>query len=105
MAASGLAAVDHIVVLMLENRSFDHLLGFLYTGAGNVSPAGNPFEGLTGHESCPGTDGAPVPVWRITSDTPTPTSCPAPIPGRGGRRPTHSSTVTRRRRRRGRWRR
>jgi len=24
---SGLASVDHVVVLMLENRSFDHMLG------------------------------------------------------------------------------
>ena len=33
-----LGSVDHIVVLMLENRSFDHMLGFLYSGSGNVSP-------------------------------------------------------------------
>ena len=26
---SGLASVDHVVVLMPENRSFDHMLGFL----------------------------------------------------------------------------
>jgi len=23
-------SIDHIVVLMLENRSFDHMLGYLY---------------------------------------------------------------------------
>ena len=33
---NGLASVNHVVVLMLENRSFDHMLGFLYPG--NVSP-------------------------------------------------------------------
>ena len=33
---------------MLENRSFDHMLGFLYTGNGNVSPSGQPYEGLNG---------------------------------------------------------
>ena len=49
---SGLASVDHVVVLMLENRSFDHMLGFLYPG--NVSPSGQPFDGLTGTESNPG---------------------------------------------------
>ena len=38
---------------MLENRSFDHLLGYLYSDSGNVSPAGQPFEGLTGSESNP----------------------------------------------------
>lgn len=37
--------VDHIVVLMLENRSFDNLLGWLYEGE---TPArGQNFEGLT----------------------------------------------------------
>ena len=28
-ALQNLLKVDHIVVLMLENRSFDHMLGFL----------------------------------------------------------------------------
>jgi phospholipase C len=60
-----LAAVEHIVVLMLENRSFDHMLGFLYTDQGNVSPSGQPFEGLTGQESNPDAQGNPVPVFRI----------------------------------------
>jgi phospholipase C len=39
--SSSLSSIQHIVVLMLENRSFDHMLGFLYTGSGNVSPAGS----------------------------------------------------------------
>jgi phospholipase C len=29
---STLTQIDHIVVLMLENRSFDHMLRFLYPG-------------------------------------------------------------------------
>ncbi len=29
---NGLAAVENVVVLMLENRSFDHMLGYLYAG-------------------------------------------------------------------------
>ena len=29
-AANQLGSVEHIVVLVLENRSFDHILGFLY---------------------------------------------------------------------------
>src|SRR5580692_7889441 len=37
---TGLSSVNHIVVLMLENRSFDHMLGYLYTAQGNTSPAG-----------------------------------------------------------------
>jgi phospholipase C len=66
---AGLAAVEHFVVLMMENRSLDHMLGYLYADSGNVSPAGDPFEGLTGAESCPGTDGQPVTVYQITPDT------------------------------------
>jgi phospholipase C len=59
--------VNHIVVLMLENRSFDHMLGFLYADKGNVSLAGQPFEGLTGNESNPGAGAgaAPVKVYKI----------------------------------------
>jgi phospholipase C len=32
-----LAAIEHVVVLMLENRSFDHMLGFLYADTGTPS--------------------------------------------------------------------
>ena len=39
--ANQLGKIDHIVQLMLENRSFDHMLGFLYADSGNVSPAGH----------------------------------------------------------------
>jgi hypothetical protein len=48
---AGLAAINHVVVLMLENRSMYHMLGYLYAGAGNASPNGDPFEGLTGERS------------------------------------------------------
>ena len=34
MPGNGLSAIEHVVVLLLENRSFDHMLGFLYAGAG-----------------------------------------------------------------------
>ena len=36
MAPTGenLAKIEHIVVLMLENRSFDHMLGYLSLEAG-----------------------------------------------------------------------
>ena len=47
VAVTDLAA-DHVVVVMLENRSFDHMLGYLYLDTANVSPCGDPFEGLTG---------------------------------------------------------
>src|SRR5262245_24159038 len=39
---------DHVVVLMMENRSFDHMLGFLYE-PGNV-PNGQAFEGAAGRD-------------------------------------------------------
>ncbi len=63
--ANQLSAINHIVVLMLENRSFDQMLGLLYSASGNVSPSGQPFEGLTGEESNPGTDGKAVTVYPI----------------------------------------
>jgi phospholipase C len=47
-----LSAIQNIVVLMLENRSFDHMLGMLYTAQGNVSPAGQSYEGRRRHASC-----------------------------------------------------
>jgi phospholipase C len=77
----GLAAVEHIVQLMLENRSFDHMLGFLYPG--NVSPSGQPFDGLTGTESNPGSHGQPVTVFRIEPTTPSAYYMPGADPGEG----------------------
>jgi len=40
--------IEHVVVLMLENRSFDNLLGWLYSAAPpyDKPPAGQHFEGL-----------------------------------------------------------
>ena len=60
-----LGSIEHIVVLMLENRSLDHMLGFLYAGSGNVSLTGQPFGGLTGHEANPDQSGQPVTVYDI----------------------------------------
>jgi phospholipase C len=81
--ATGLAAVEHIVVLVLENRSFDHMLGYLYHDTDNVAPTGQAFEGLTGAESNPGTDGKPVPVFPITPDAPNAYFMPGTDPGEG----------------------
>jgi len=33
--ANQLGKIDHIVVLMLENRSFDQMLGFFYSDSDN----------------------------------------------------------------------
>ena len=82
-AETNLAAVNHIVVLMLENRSFDHMLGYLYAGSGNVSPSGQPFEGLTGAESCPDGKGSQVSVYQITPSTPNGYFMPGADPGEG----------------------
>ncbi|MBN9618118.1 MAG: phosphoesterase, partial [Actinobacteria bacterium] len=80
---SGLATVEHIVVLMLENRSFDHMLGYLYADAHNISPTGDAFEGLTGDESCPGSDGTPVSVYPLTPSTTDLYFYPGADPGEG----------------------
>jgi phospholipase C len=82
-AANGLSSIEHIVVLMLENRSFDHMLGFLYTDSGNVSAAGQPYEGLTGTESNPDSTGSPVSVFRIEPATSNAYFMPGADPGEG----------------------
>jgi phospholipase C len=55
MPPAGLDNLKHIVVLMMENRSFDHMLGALM----KTNPKIN---GLTGNESNPDTNGAIVKV-------------------------------------------
>ena len=42
--------IQHLVVLMMENRSFDHMFGFLKSEQ-------YPIEGLTGTESNPDVNG------------------------------------------------
>jgi phospholipase C len=49
MAANPLSKINNIVVVMLENRSFDHMLGFLYEDSKNVSPLGHPFRTVERH--------------------------------------------------------
>jgi phospholipase C len=55
---AGLDALKHIVCLMMENRSFDHMLGFLRSTT-------YPIEGLSGSESNVDSDGAPI---RVSND-------------------------------------
>jgi phospholipase C len=78
-----LSAVQHVVVLMLENRSFDHMLGFLYADHGNVSPAGQAFEGLTGKESNADSTGKSFEVTRITAKHEFAYFSPGADPGEG----------------------
>ncbi len=75
--------INHIVVLMLENRSFDHLLGFLYQSSGNVSPLGQPFEGLKGTETNPDSTGKPVKVFPINATDAHPYFMPGANAGEG----------------------
>lgn len=82
-ATSHLSKIEHFVVLMLENRSFDHMLGFLYTDKGNVSPLGHPYEGLTGKESDRDSNGHPVSVYKIDRETPYAYFTPGADPGEG----------------------
>ena len=61
-----LANIDHIVVLMMENRSFDHILGYLSLPVGQGGLGRSEVDGLTGGESNPyrGTD---YPIFPLTS--------------------------------------
>ena len=54
-----LAGIDHIIVLMMENRSFDH-----YFGARKLVE-GLAVDGLTGDEWNPDLDKNPVKVWEM----------------------------------------
>jgi phospholipase C len=78
---SPLASVQHIVQLMLENRSFDHMLGFLYSD--KSGPGGQPFEGLVGTESNNDSTGKPVTVFQIDAANPDAYFMPGADPGEG----------------------
>src|SRR5216684_4397197 len=53
MPPAGLDNLKHIVVLMMENRSFDHMLGSLKAVDGRI-------DGITDQMSNPDTNGNPV---------------------------------------------
>ncbi|MFE2408495.1 alkaline phosphatase family protein [Kitasatospora sp. NPDC059408] len=78
--------IDHLVVLMQENRSFDHMLGFLYPD--QKTPSGAQFEGLKGDESNAGPDGVHT-VFRILRTTPDAYFMPGADP-REGYAPTNT---------------
>jgi phospholipase C len=58
---TGLESIDHVILLMLENRSFDQLLGYLYPKSGT-------FDGLDGTECNRDAAGHAVPVFKITPE-------------------------------------
>ena len=71
---------DHIVVVMGENRSFDNLLGFLYTQ--DDLPAGETFDGLAfGTHSNTAPDGTVVDAHVYVGETDRIMSHPDPDPG------------------------
>ena len=71
---------DHVVVLMGENRSFDNLLGYLYTP--QSLPAGERFEGLAfGAHSNTAPDGTVVEAHVYQGATDRIMSLPDPDPG------------------------
>jgi phospholipase C len=68
--------IKHVVVLMLENRSFDCILGALYPGRTD-------FNGLIGNESNSHTGGleTPIGVWNDDTIVPGTMTAPTPDPG------------------------
>ena len=81
--ANQLSSIKHIVQLMLENRSFDQMLGFLYASNGKKSTTGQPFDGLTGNESNPDDAGRQIKVFKIDNNSPHPYLMPGADPGEG----------------------
>jgi phospholipase C len=81
--ANQLSSIKYIVQLMLENRSFDQMLGFLYENSGNKSASGEPFEGLTGNESNPDDTGRQITVYKIDHTAKHPYLMPGADPGEG----------------------
>src|SRR3954470_733484 len=53
--------IEHLIVLMLENRSFDHMLGYL-------KKPGYAIDGLTGRESNPVDPAHPAQRVRVSND-------------------------------------
>jgi phospholipase C len=81
MANNQLSSIQNIVHVMLENRSFDHMLGFLYPG--KTGPNGVPFEGLMGTESNPDSNGNPITVYEIDITQTNAYYTPGADPGEG----------------------
>lgn len=65
--ANNLSTVKSIVVLMMENRSFDNFAGWIYQHSNNISPNGDVFDGLTPSISNPSHDGTMVNVGSTTN--------------------------------------
>jgi phospholipase C len=80
LAARPAPGFDHLVVLMFENRSFDNLLGRLYTSG--QEPRGQKFDGLDqGNYSNTAPDGTVVATHVYNGDTDHVMGQPNPDPG------------------------
>lgn len=77
-AQTAFAKIKHVVVLMLENRSFDSVLGRLY-------PKSDKFDGLSGTESNPDLAGAPILVNSSQGTSADAMTTPDPNPGESWR--------------------
>jgi phospholipase C len=66
--AAAFAGIDAVVVLMMENRSFDHYLGSLRSDA--LYPDRANVDGLRGSESNPDGRGGHIAVFRTSNRTP-----------------------------------
>jgi phospholipase C len=73
---TGLESIDHVILLMLENRWFDQLLGYLY-------PRSDDFHGLDGTESNRDAAGYAVSVFPITPEHQNTYYYPLPNPAEG----------------------
>jgi phospholipase C len=78
-----LGNIQNVVQLMLENRSFDQMLGYLYTDRNNVAPSGQKYDGLTGSESNPDDSGKEIKVYPITPSSDHSYLMPGADPGEG----------------------
>lgn len=65
-AAARLQQIEHLVVLMLENRSFDHMLGYLSLPPGEGGKGRTTIDGLTGAaENVNSNDGFTYPINHL----------------------------------------
>jgi phospholipase C len=70
---------DHLVVVMFENRSFDNLLGYLYSPTG--LPAGQTFDGVAGATYTNPSPAGPIATHVYTGPTDSIMRSPSPDPG------------------------
>lgn len=67
MPLTQLMEIDHIVVLMLENRSFDHMLGYLSLPPAQGGKGRTDIDGLKGTETNDDENGTTFPVQRMAA--------------------------------------